>query len=598
MADRRSSFFVLNDAKSSNGDSPRGGLDTSNEERGPAAARGLHRGSGSFSQSFRRSIAIEMSATPSERSFGKRLSSGSTMTLNKLNLANLDIVYGRTDDVNRLKSTFESILPKSTPTNSSKPKLVLISGYSGIGKSVLAEQLRNPVTETNGFFVRGKFDQQLSIKPYKAFVAAFSELTEAILAHPESGDLIQSIQKAVGSEGRVLTKIIPSLKRILGHTRLETEDLGPVESKNRLRFLFQNFTRAICCTNPLVIVLDDLQWADMASLELYEILAMDVHNSSLLLVGTYRNNEVSPTHPFTVLLDSIEEAGIQVQRISLGNLKVEDVNSLIAMTLRTTEDHSQPLATIVARKSGGNPFFVKAFLKTLCEKQLLLYKLNKWEWDTEGIQSLVVTENVADLVVGNIKGLPLQTQKVLLVAACLGPSFSLDALLLAFDGLENTNILSAFSPVEEEALQEIDDELDICISEGLVDYGRQESTINVTYSFLHDQIQQAALSLITKEKLPALQMHIGQSLLSKVDKYLFVAMDLCNRGFAASSNTIGNDSQKCIRLAEFNLVAAQKVNFKSIGFLFCSVFHSSLMHFGLAYSATTFSSCFCFTFRQ
>ena len=141
--------------------------------------------------------------------------------------------------------------------------MVLISGYSGIGKSVLANSLQRHVTETNGFMVLGKFDQQQSVEPYTAFISAFSKLTDAILAR-SSEDIIQSIKEAVGEDAGVLTKVVPSLERILGD-EWEVTAAGPVEARNRLKFLFRQFIQAISSHNPLVVVLDDLQWIDTAS---------------------------------------------------------------------------------------------------------------------------------------------------------------------------------------------------------------------------------------------------------------------------------------------------------------------------------------------
>ncbi|MEO0012336.1 MAG: hypothetical protein RLZZ535_725, partial [Cyanobacteriota bacterium] len=419
-------------------------------------------------------------------------------------------LYGREKEVASLLAAFERITGKKNKEanqhNEKKPdsEIILVSGYSGIGKSSLVKEIYQPITQKKGYFISGKFDQYQGDIPYYAIIQAFSQLIEQLLTQSEA-QLKQwrdKLKTALGVNGQVIVDIIPDLELIIGRQQPILE-LQASEAQNRFNLVFQNFIAVFTQTeHPLVIFLDDLQWADLASLKLMKLLINSPNVSSLLLIGAYRDNEVSATHPLMLTLREIKETRIAVNEIILSPLKIADSNQLIADTLQSSLENTLPLANLLAEKTGNNIFFLKEFLKLLYQENLL--KLNSdnfnWQWNLHEIKVLKVTDNIIDLMTIKIQKLPVDTQKNLKLGACIGNQFDINTLAI----------------VAEKSTKEIALSLAQAIAQGLI-FPLNYFDNSVEYKFIHDKIQQAAYSLIDLLAKPVLHLQIGRLLLKKTN---------------------------------------------------------------------------------
>ena len=334
-------------------------------------------------------------------------------------------LYGRESQVQLLLNSFE----RMTKGNS---QLILVSGYSGIGKTSVINEVNKPITKTGGYFISGKSDQFKRDIPYASLIQAFSSLCRQLLT--ESSSQLKrwqyKIQKAVGNNGQVIIDLIPEVELIIGK-QIEIPQLEPTEAQNRLNQVFQKFVRLFTKKeHPLVIFLDDLQWADTSTLKLMQLLATDFSIKYLLLIGAYRNNEVNPTHPLINTIEEIEKHQ-NINHITLEPLSNHNVIELVAETLKDNKEDSYSLAKLIFNKTGGNPFFVTQLLQSLHQESLIKFDFNqqKWLWTIQEIQSVGITDKtVVDLVASRIEKLPKTTQEVLKLAACIGDKFTLNVL--------------------------------------------------------------------------------------------------------------------------------------------------------------------------
>lgn len=439
-------------------------------------------------------------------------------------------LYGREAEVEQLLKAFDSV-------NKGGLKLMLVAGYSGTGKTSLVNETHKPITAQKGEFIRGKYDQFQRNVPYYAIIQAFDELNHHILGEDEAvlDQWRQRLQQAVGTEGRVLTEIMPNLELIIGE-QPEVPQLAGKESQNRFIYLFRNFTRAIACEgHPLVLFLDDLQWADLSSLELLKALLTDPESSHLLCVCAYRDNEVSPSHPMVKAINQLEEDGADIEWIEVRNLMFADTNQLIADSLHKEIDQTQALAEIVYNKTQGNAFFLRQFLTSLYQEGYLDYHFEDghWCWDVDAINKLDMTDNVVDLMTRKIRRLSADVQQVLTIAACIGNLFDLETLSLSCQhSIEDTSAI-----------------IDQCHQEGLVVIDDNQ------VSFVHDRIQQAAYSLTPAADRASLHLRIGRILLAgipddKRQERIFDIVNQFNQGIAL----INNEPERT-ELAALNLAA-------------------------------------------
>ncbi|MEM9275572.1 MAG: AAA family ATPase, partial [Cyanobacteria bacterium P01_F01_bin.143] len=279
---------------------------------------------------------------------------------------------GREEEVHQLLTTFKQVSQGETG-------MILVAGYSGIGKSALVNEIHKPITRQRGNFISGKFDQLQRGIPYSAIAQAFQDLIRQLLSEPEITlqTWKKKILEALDNNGQIIIDVIPELEKIIGKQPV-IEQLDTTENQNRFNLVFQKFLHIFCQQeHPLVIFIDDLQWADLASLNLIETLISDPDIKYLLLIGAYRDNEVSPTHPLIHTLEKIDQAKISINKILLAPLKTKDINQLIADTLKCLPEVSQSLAELVTKKTGGNPFFLTQLLYSLYQENLLVFNANQ-----------------------------------------------------------------------------------------------------------------------------------------------------------------------------------------------------------------------------
>jgi len=396
-------------------------------------------------------------------------------------------LYGREKEVNTLLQGFERISQGSG-------EMMLVAGYSGVGKTALVREVHKPMTSKNGYFAAGKFDQYQRNIPYFGLSQAFNEFCNYLLS--ESSEALnqwrEKILNAVGPNGQVLIDVIPQLELVIG-PQPQIVQVGPTEAQNRFNLVFQNFFRAICQKeHPLVLFIDDLQWADSASCLLLKVLMTDIDNRYFLIMGAYRDNEVDATHPLMMTIEEMQKAGATVNTISLANLSQNENNSLIADALMCEPLKTQALTDLVYEKTQGNAFFTHEFLKSLYEEELLVFDIKafQWQWHLDKMAALDMTDNVVSLMAGKIEKLPKETIELLKLAACIGNQFDLA-------------ILSLLTEQTQEAMQ---DDLYSSLLNGLV------IPLNQHYQFAHDRIQQAVYSLILEADKKRRHLQIGNLL--------------------------------------------------------------------------------------
>lgn len=336
-----------------------------------------------------------------------------------------------TDD----ESMHRAIQSSALSVSHALPMLMLVSGYAGVGKTALVQELYKPITAKHGYFISGKFDQFGRNVPYSAIVDALRKLVQQLLGEPdEQVEWWRSrLLTALGSNGQIIVDVIPEVELIIGQ-QPHVLEVGATEAQNRFNLTFQKFVRVFCSKDhPLVIFLDDLQWIDSATLKLIELILLDEQTQYLFLIGAYRDNEVTPTHSLVSTLERLRNQGAVLQEIILTPLALEPLSQLLAETLHQSLDSVRSLAQVVSLKTEGNPFFVSEFLKMLYRENLLIFdaKQLNWQWNLVEIEAQDITDNVVELLLWQLKKLPEVTQQLLCLAACVGAEFDLETLALS-----------------------------------------------------------------------------------------------------------------------------------------------------------------------
>jgi predicted ATPase len=443
-------------------------------------------------------------------------------------------LYGRRQEAAGLARAFNRV------ATTGAIELVLVSGYSGIGKSSLVAELHRPVVEKRGLFLAGKFDQHSRDIPYAVLVHAFRELILDILT--ESDDHVAAwrdrLLRALGANGRLLLELIPQLSLIIG-PQPPVPELRPEEARLRFAMVMRRFIGAFPARDrPVVLFLDDLQWADRASLSLLEDLARDPDVRSLLLVGAYRDNEVGPSHPLTESLREIRQVGAPLSHIQLGPLSLPDLRELVSEMLRSEPERTDELAALVHERTGGNPFFALQFLSMLYQDGLIKRDpdTQAWRWDLSQLAARETTSNVVDFILERVKRLTIATQELLALAACVGDTP--DPSLLAR--------VSGRSPAE----------VGRCLSEA----AREGMLLRVVggFRFAHDRVRHAAYRLLPPGERPATHLRIGRLLLAQTPaeargEAVFEIVTHLNLGAALIS-----DPGEVLELAELNLLAGRR----------------------------------------
>jgi PAS domain S-box-containing protein len=467
-------------------------------------------------------------------------------------------LYGREKEIATLLAAFDRVanppnLPETTesPVNTEEYRgveFMLVAGYSGIGKSSLVQELFKPITARRGYFISGKFDQFQRNIPYSAIVAAFRGLIEQLLGETEAQLQVwrEKLLQGLGANGQIIIDVIPEVELIIGK-QPPVLVLESNEAQNRFNLVFGNFIRVFCTQDhPLTLFIDDLQWADIATLQLIERLLIDGETSYLFLLGAYRDNEVMSGHPLLMTLEKIRQTHPVINQIILQPLPLKQIAYLISDTLKQPPEKVEDLAALVRKKTGGNPFFVNEFLQALYRTNLLKFNGNTktWQWDMAAIKARKFTDNVVELMVSKLQELAPITQKILSLAACWGSEFDLPLL----------NWITQRSP------QEIFEELKIALNQNFI-FPRSELDQDLliqAYKFSHDRIQQAAYSLIPDGEKAATHYHIGQVVLQKLspqdrEEQIFNLLNQLNYGI-----TLITDQSERDKLAQLNLIACGK----------------------------------------
>ncbi|MBD1849460.1 AAA family ATPase [Leptolyngbya sp. ST-U4] len=462
-------------------------------------------------------------------------------------------LYGRDREVSLLMSTFDRV-------STGKAEAILVKGYSGIGKSSLVNEIRRPIVGARGYFISGKFDQFQRNVPYSAIITAFQLLVKQLLTESET-QLAQwrtKLLDVLGNNAQVIIDVVPDVELIVGKQPAAVE-LAPTEAQNRFNLVFQNFIRVFCSPeHPLVLFLDDLQWADSATLKLLAVILDDAETGYLFLIGAYRDNEVSPSHPLMMALDLLRSKAVVIHEITLAPLALADISHLIADTLHSNVSSVQPLAELVIRKTSGNPFFVNQFLQTLYQESLLTFTtpLNAdkpcWQWNITQIEALDITDNVIELMIQKLRKLPESTQQVLQLAACMGNTFDLQTLSIIYKR-SPVDTHQDLLPAIEEGLVLPTSELTLA-SEDLID----THLVSLEFRFLHDRVQQAAYALIDQSFKQATHLQIGRLLWQNtssetLSEKIFEIVDHLNLGIELVTDPVERD-----RISQLNLIAGQK----------------------------------------
>ncbi|MDO6561869.1 AAA family ATPase [Amphritea sp. 1_MG-2023] len=462
------------------------------------------------------------------------------------NLASQDIsehfsvpqrLYGRAATIQKLRNSFDRMIMR-------RQEVILITGYAGVGKSSLVHELRHYIYEQNGRFISGKFDQFRRNRPYSGILTALQALIRQLLTESEQeiSHYRNAILTALGQHACALIRLLPELELVIGQQPNEGR-ASTLEELNRFSRLIKTLLQVFATEEqPLLLFLDDLHWGDLASLNLISSLCENGDIPNLLLVGSYRDQEVGPTHPLTLTIERIKTGSCNLSEILLEPLNKAQIVRLIADTLRTEPQRCTALAQLCLEKTQGNPFFLIQFLYSLHDEGLISFHENRWQWDEGKIQAREMSDNVIDLMVHKIQKLSKKSQTALQLAACIGNPFDLNTL----------------STVLEETIPKVTDDLVDAVQEGLliplnINYPSLSGQTfeRHRYRFVHDRIQQAAYSLIPEALRQQLHLQIGrllqQRFIGQSSAPLFEITNHLN-----SARSLIESSQELTELASLN----------------------------------------------
>src|SRR5882762_4380955 len=461
-------------------------------------------------------------------------------------------LYGREREIDALLAAFDRVVAQGIP------EFVLVSGYSGVGKSSVVNQLHKALVPSRGLFAAGKFDLYKSDIPYATLAQAFQTLVRQIFLKSEAevNQWRSALAEAVGPNGQMIISLIPEVEFIIGK-QAPVPELPPQDAQNRFYMVFRRFLGAFARPeHPLTIFLDDLQWLDAATLDLLERLITHPEVRHVLLVGAYRDNEVSPSHPLLRTLEAIRKAGARVQEIVLAPLVLDDVGALVSDALRCEPEHVRPLAQLVQEKTGGNPFFAIQFFTALAEERLLAFDsvAPAWHWDMDRIRAKSYSDNVVDLMAEKLKRLSATTQEALKDFACLG----------------NVAEVATMAVVHGETEEAMHAALWEAARTGLI--FRQDGS----YLFLHDRVQEAAYALIPEGERAVTHLAIGRLLASltapeELEEKIFDIVNQFNHGAAL---LIDRDEKR--QVATLDLRAGRKAKASTAYASACEYFSAGM----------------------
>jgi len=465
-------------------------------------------------------------------------------------------IYGRDDKIKTLIAAFQRV-------SRGERELLLLSGHSGVGKTCLVREVYKPIARQRGFFISGKYDRFQWNIPYSALIYAFQGLIQQLLTGSEQqlAEWRRLLLEAFGSNGQIIIDVLPEVELIVG-PQPQPHEIPPAESKNRFFLVFQKFIRVFCRQeHPLVIFLDDLQWADTATLKLIELLMTDESTSYLFLIGAFRDNEVGLDHPLSLAVNQVSKKKGEVEKVTLLPLGLEPVTRLLVDTLHQDRSVVRPLAELVLSKTGGNPFFVNQFLMTLYQEKQITFDACEesdgggthiWQWNIQEIEKLDITENVVELLISQLMRLPEITQSALQLAACVGNRFDLGTLATILE-CPKSDAYDALLPAIRQGF------IQTALGRNCLSQVEEQSKLLVcNYRFLHDRVQQAAYDLIDDAVKQEMHLKIGRLLWASLDKEkplerVFELADHFNKGLKLVTN-----EQEQWDLAELDFMACRK----------------------------------------
>lgn len=419
-------------------------------------------------------------------------------------------LYGRETDIEKLTAAYQRI------RNGSR-QLYLISGYSGIGKTSVVNELHKPLTKQDGYFAAGKYEKFQQEVPYHGLIRAFQQLIRLLLtgSNEKIAYWRERLNKVLYPNGQLIIDVIPELANLIGE-QPPVPALPATETRNRFEVVFFDFIHAFAHEkHPVIIFLDDFQWADLASINLIKQFLRDESLGHFLLVAAYRDNEVKTGHPVLDMLINLKKHEVPIENLKINPLNLANVTHLISDTLNTQNDISA-LAALVFEKTGGNPFFVNTFMKKIYDEKYLIFnnKNSEWEWNLPALKSMVITDNVTDIIIDNIAKLTPETQKLLKLAACIGSTFDLSSLALLQGNSPYHISQLLWTALQENLIIPLSDNYRYIQNEEV----NPSQVRQVLYKFSHDRIHQAALSMLSPEELETVNFQLGKLLIENLNK--------------------------------------------------------------------------------
>ncbi|WCL50455.1 SpoIIE family protein phosphatase [Leptospira sp. GIMC2001] len=462
-------------------------------------------------------------------------------------------LYGREEKIHLLLSTFEEV------SKYNKRKLIMVTGFSGVGKSSLVQEIYKPITEKNGIYLSGKFDQFQKNIPYYALTQLFNQFCNYLLLEDQEvlGVWRTRIMDGIGNNARVLYEIIPDLELLLPN-QPDIQELGTQEARTRFNLTFQNFFQSICTKElPLVIFIDDLQWADTASLNLLASLLSSEANQYFLPIGSYRTNEVDSSHPLISTLEEIRKSDVEIIDLKLENLTTKDVENILVESLKTKPSSISELSSLLVNRTNGNAFFINQFLLSMYEEGHLQFDHDsqEWKYNLKNIEMMQVSENLIELMTFKIQKLSKEAQRVLQLSSVIGNQFDLEFLSIIHD--------KEAAPTLDDLWESIKEGLIIPLNENYkhIRSGMKEGIqfSECEFKFLHDRVQQAAYNLIPESDKLSTHLRVGQLLLSQTttDKLKDSILEIVTQ-LNMGRDLIESKAEK-MQLLELNLEAAKKV---------------------------------------
>ncbi len=447
--------------------------------------------------------------------------------------------------------------------NKQHSEMMLVAGYSGVGKTAVINEVHKPITRSSGYFIKGKFDQFNRNIPFSAFVQAFRSLMGQLLGESDKNLAYwkTKILAAIGENGQVLIDVIPELENIIG-SQPNVPELSGSAVQNRFNLLFSQFVRIFTIKeHPLVIFLDDLQWADSASLNLLKLLMTESEVGYLLILGAYRDNEVNPAHPLILTLDEILKQNAIINTINLTPLTEAETTQLVADTLLCSPEIVKPFSQLVSQKTAGNPFFITQFLKGLYQENCINFEhnLGYWQCDLTQVRQLALTSDIVEFMVRRLQKLPKVTQNVLKLAACIGNRFDLETLAIVYEKNPEETAIDLWQALQDGFIIPENETYKFFQTEQTQE--KKIKNITVNYRFLHDRVQQASYALIPKKHKTKAHYNIGSLLLRKaeseetaaIEENIFEIVNQLNYG----RSLITEQTEKH-DLAKLNLMACRK----------------------------------------